>query len=78
MVAQDTGFATWLETGSGLLPFSTIDEALEGIEEVTSHYERHCRAARELAVEYFDSRKVLPQLIERVMNPAAVPLDKSL
>lgn len=77
VIAQDTGFSSWMETGSGLLPFSTIEEALEAIEEVTSFYERHCRAARELAVEYFDSRKVLTQLIDRVMNPAAAPVNRS-
>ncbi|HLE16948.1 MAG TPA: hypothetical protein VI728_01540, partial [Syntrophales bacterium] len=49
-------------------PFSTFEEALAGIEDINSRYEFHCRAAREIAEEYFDARKVLTRLIERAMN----------
>jgi hypothetical protein len=59
-----------METGAGVLPFSTLEEAVAGIEEVNSRYEFHCRAAREIAEEYFDARKVLTRLIERAMNLA--------
>ena len=68
VVVQETGFSDWMETGAGVIPFNTLEEALAGIEEVNSRYEFHCRAAREIAEEYFDSRKVLTRLIERAMN----------
>jgi hypothetical protein len=68
VVIQQTGFSNWMETGAGVIPFSTFEEAMAGIEEVNSRYEFHCRAAREIAEEFFDARKVLTRLIERAMN----------
>ncbi len=68
IVVQDTGFADWLETGAGVLAFSTPEDARAGIEEINSRYEYHCRAARAIAGEYFDAREVLSSLIERAMT----------
>ena len=68
VVIQNTGFSNWMETGSGVISFSTPEEALSGIEEVNSRYEFHCRAARDIAREYFDSTKLLQHLIERSMK----------
>jgi hypothetical protein len=61
-VVQDTAFA--LPTGEGLLSFSTLEEAAAAIERLAADPERHARAARELAEEYFDSGEVLSELIE--------------
>ena len=66
VVAQDTAFSRFLPTGTGLLAFTTEDDALAGIEEVRADYDRHARAAREIATEHFDSRKVLTRFLERV------------
>jgi hypothetical protein len=68
-VVEDTGFPEWLPTGSGVLAFSTRDEAVAGIEEVAADYDAHSRAARELAEEFFDSRSVLTDLLEQVAGP---------
>lgn len=76
VVTQDTGFSDWIPTGAGLFSFTDLEGALAAIEEVTRRYDRHCRAARELAAEYFDSRKVLPQLIECAMQPAETPFSR--
>jgi len=65
VVTQETGFSTWLPSGEGVLAFSTRAEALAAIEEVNERYDFHCRAARAVAEEFFDARKVLPELIER-------------
>jgi len=65
VVVQDTGFSEWMETGSGVIAFSTLEEAVAGIEEVVAHYDFHCRAAREIAETYFESNRVLTALIER-------------
>ncbi len=73
VVVQDTGFSDWLPTGSGVIAFKSRDEALGGLEETNNRYEFHCRAARAIAAEYFDSRKVLSQLIERAMSALPVP-----
>ena len=34
------------------------------MEEIAGSYERHCRAAREIAEEYFDSDKMLARLLQ--------------
>ncbi len=68
VVTQETGFSDWLEVGSGVMAFNTPEEALGAIEEVNARYEFHCQAARAIAEEYFDARKVLTRLIEYVMN----------
>jgi hypothetical protein len=66
VLAQEAGFSDFLPTGEGLLAFETEDDALAGIDAVQSDYERHRRAARALAEEYFDSGKVLTRLLERI------------
>lgn len=73
VLVQDTGFTRWLETGIGVVAFTTPDEALAGIEDISARYESHCRAARDIAVAYFDSRTSLGRLIERVFQPSPVP-----
>jgi hypothetical protein len=55
-----------LPTGEGLFAFNTSDEAAAAIESVNRDYPRHCRAARALAQEYFDSDKVLGGLLRRI------------
>jgi hypothetical protein len=65
VITQDTGFSRWLPTGAGLLPFTTVEEALAAIEELDRHYEHHCHAARQLAATHFDSDKVLADLLAR-------------
>jgi hypothetical protein len=64
VVIQETGFSDWMQTGSGVIPFDSPNEARDGIEDVLGRRAFHCRAARELAEEYFDSRKVLGRLLD--------------
>lgn len=66
VIAQDTGFDEVLPTGEGLFSFSTVDEALTAIAAVEGDYERHRRAAREIAEEYFDASRVLTRLLDEV------------
>jgi hypothetical protein len=66
VLAQDTGLAGLYPLGDGLLAFATPDEAVAGVEEIAGDYARHARAARELAVELFDSDRVLTRLLERL------------
>ena len=68
VVVQDTGFSDWLPAGAGIISFNTPEEALAGIEEINRRYEFHCKAARVIAEEYFDARKVLHRLVDCAMN----------
>jgi hypothetical protein len=63
VITQDTGFGTVLPTGEGLFAFNTMEEILAAFEAVESDYERHSRAAREIAEEYFRAEKVLGKLL---------------
>jgi hypothetical protein len=65
VVAQDTGL-DHLPTGAGLLTFSTLDEAMQCVNEVKRDPAEHARAARAIAERYFDSDKVLGQLLEQL------------
>lgn len=69
VAAQDTGFGESLPVGEGLLAFSTVEEAAAAVAAIEGDYDRHARAARELAAEHLDSRKVLPRLLERLAVP---------
>jgi hypothetical protein len=65
-LVQDTGFSRNLPVGEGLLAFRTIDEAAAGAREIVANYERHSRAARKLAKDYFDSDKVLATMLKQI------------
>jgi hypothetical protein len=62
VVTQDTGFGKYVPAGSGLLAFSTVEEAAAALDEVNRDYERHCRAARQIAIEHFAAERVLGRL----------------
>jgi hypothetical protein len=62
VVTQETGFSKHIPTGRGLFGFSTIEEAAAAIGEINRDYAAHCRAAREVARECFDSDRVLGAL----------------
>jgi hypothetical protein len=66
VIAHDTGFGTRLPTGAGLFAFANVDDVVAAAEAVVGDYERHRRAARALAEDCFDSRRVLPALLDRV------------
>ena len=68
VVVQDTGFTAVLPAGEGILAFTTLEEAAAGIIEVESHYARHAKAARAIAEAYFDSDKILGQLIDEALR----------
>jgi hypothetical protein len=68
VLVQETGFSDWLPTGSGVVPFASVDEAAQRVEVIDREYERHCQAARRIAEECFDSGVVLPRLIEDAMS----------
>ena len=66
VLAQDTGFGDVVPTGDGIVPFTTFGDAVAGAEAIAGDYARHAAAAREIATEHFDARRVLRRLLERV------------
>lgn len=63
-LVQATGFERHMPTGRGLLTFDSMDEAVDGVEQINGDYAAHCRAARSIAEEYLDYRKVLPKMLD--------------
>jgi hypothetical protein len=66
VVSQDTAFGNILPTGRGLFAFQNMEDILTAIDTIESNYEGHCRAAREIAEDYFAAEKVLGSVMERV------------
>jgi hypothetical protein len=66
VLAQETGFSSHHPVGEGLLAFSSVEEATEGVERITADYDRHSRAARALAEEHFESGHVIGGLLGKL------------
>jgi hypothetical protein len=65
VLVQDTGIGKHLPTGKGLLTFTTLEEAVRGIESINADYAAHSVAARKLAEEKFAAPKVLQSILDR-------------
>jgi hypothetical protein len=65
VITQETGFSKFLPTGKGLFAFTTTEEILTALDAIESDYAGNCRAAREIAAEYFAAEKVIGSLMER-------------
>jgi hypothetical protein len=63
-LVQDTGWSAHLPSGTGLLGFSTPEEALEGLERIERDYPVHAARASELACECFEASRVLRPFLE--------------
>lgn len=66
VLVQSTGLEGHLPTGKGLLTFTNKEEAAAGIESINHDYASHCRAARQIAEEYFDSNGVLANILRHL------------
>lgn len=66
-LVQDTGLEGDLAAGMGLVPFRTPDEAVDAAHRVEADWDRHARAARELAMEHFDARRVMGRVVDAVV-----------
>jgi hypothetical protein len=65
VITQETGFSKFLPTGRGLFGFKTMDDIVMAVDAIESDYEGNCRAAREIAAEYFAAEKVVGSLMQR-------------
>ena len=70
VVTQDTGWSKHLPHDRGLLAFDDTESAVEALRRVEFEPEKHARAARQIAEDYFDSRKVLAAMIAECESAA--------
>jgi hypothetical protein len=66
VVLQDTGFSSHLPCGRGLFAVRTVDEAAAAIEKINGDYARHAKWAREIAVEFLDTTKVISRFLHEI------------
>ena len=62
---SNPAFGSYLPTGKGLFAFQTIEDILAAVDEIEHDYAGNCRAARQIAEEYFAAEKVVGSLMER-------------
>jgi len=67
-LVQDTGWSAHLPAGKGLLAFSTLDEAVEGLDRLAADYPAHARRAAEIAEEHFEATRVLRALVATALT----------
>jgi hypothetical protein len=63
-VVQDCGIRQHLPVGDGLLVFDGLDDAVAALAEVERDHAHHAAAAAEVAARYFDSDRVLNQVLD--------------
>ena len=63
MITQETGFSKFVASGKGLFGYRGMDDILSAVDAVETDYAGNCRAAREIAAEYFAAEKVLARLM---------------
>ncbi len=68
VITQETGFSKYLPTGEGLFGFSNLDDVCAAIDSIESNYPMACRAAGEVAQEYFKAETVLGSLLDRGLS----------
>ena len=60
---QDTGLDGHVPSGHGFFAVRSVDGAAAALEAIAANYDRHSAAARELAGDLLDARKVLGALL---------------
>lgn len=66
-IVEDAGPSRILPPGEGLLRFTTLSQAAEALRSVTDDYAKHSRAARALAEEHFDAKKIAAAILEQAL-----------
>ncbi len=67
-VVQFTGESRFLPNGEGLFRFRNMDEAVASLAAAEADYEHHRQAARALAEQHFDAKKVLRRVLEIALS----------
>ncbi|MEY5027088.1 MAG: hypothetical protein RLZZ244_2616 [Verrucomicrobiota bacterium] len=64
-ITQQTQFTQLYGGQKGLLAFESLDDIAAAVESINADYAGHCKAAYEIAAEYFEATKVLASLLDR-------------
>jgi len=67
VVVQHTGPSSYLPNGEGMFRFSTLSEAVDALATINANYEKHCRAAREIA-ETYEAKPILECLLNSALK----------
>jgi glycosyltransferase involved in cell wall biosynthesis len=67
VVVQHTGPSSFLPDGEAMFRFSTAKQAAKAFEIINEDYAKHSRAARRIAEEFFDARRVVQQILTRAL-----------
>jgi hypothetical protein len=65
VVTQETGFTKLYGGKAGLLSFQSPDEITNAVVAINREYEKHSRAARDIAHEFFEAEKVVKSILDR-------------
>ena len=66
VITQQTGFTRFYGGGGGLFAFENTADIVQAVATINADYERHSRAAGEIAREFFEAGTVLRALLERI------------
>lgn len=66
VLTQDTQWSKYIPSGEGLLAISDLETAEEAVKEVVGNYKRHSQAAKAIANDYFDSDKILSDILKHI------------
>ena len=67
-VVQHTGPSAYLPNGEGMFRFTTLEQAVAALDAINADYERHCRAARDIAAAYFDAERVVARILNETLT----------
>jgi len=65
-VVQETGWSRFVPGGKGVIPFSTMEQAIAGMDAVAADPAGHRAGAYDVAREYLAPDRVLPGMIESI------------
>lgn len=66
VIAEETGWSKYIPEGKGLFSFTDVDTAIESIKSVALDWNKHSKAAVEIANDFFDSKIVLTDMINKL------------
>lgn len=76
VVTQDTQWSKYIPEGNGLFAVNDLESGTDAVSRLLSDYDRHSKAAKEIAREYFASDKILSDMLEHALmsKSTAAPL----
>lgn len=66
-VVQETGWSKFVPAGAGVHAFSTMEEALAGLDRIASRPENERRAAYDVARDFVSPQAVLPKMLDDIL-----------